>query len=216
VTSNVAPFTAGASAYVWGFSGSESQGQWILFRSTSWTWPAASDTAPVPLYWSSKDANVVVVGSLPASGNGVGLRATAVIDSPPPVTTWAQWRQSKLNGLVPTNPSDDADGDGVANIIEYALGTEPGLAVDRPNPSNWLQTGNANGREYLELRVPRRRDHPVDLVVEISNDLKTWSSGATATETVEDTAQALTVRDRTPIGDGESRRFMRVRAATAP
>jgi len=216
VTSNVAPFTAGASAYVWGFSGSESQGQWILFRSTSWTWPTASDTAPVPLYWSSKDANVVVVGSLPASSNGIGLRTPAGGDSPPPVTTWAQWRQSKLNGLVPTNPSDDADGDGVANIIEYALGTEPGLAVDRPNPSNWLQTGNANGREYLELRVPRRRDHPVDLVVEISNDLKTWSSGATATETVEDTAQALTVRDRTPIGEGEPRRFMRVRAATAP
>lgn len=218
VTSNAVPFTAGTPAYVWGFSGSEAQGQWILFRSTSWVWPVASDIAPVPLYWSSKDANVVVVGSLPPIDGRVGVRTAAMAGSPPPVTTWTQWKLSKLRGLAQANADEDADHDGVANLLEYVTGTGPANAKERPNPSSWLQTGSASGRRYLEIRVPRRRDHPANLVIEVSDDLNTWTSGSTATETVEDTAEALTVRDRTPISEGEaggaSRRFMRVRAAT--
>ena len=220
VTNNAAPFTAGAPAYVWGFSGSEAAGQWLLFRATHWTWPTANDTAPTPLFWSAKDAKVVVVGSLPsASGNAVSLRPTAISNSLPPVTTWGQWKEDKLSGQPLGNPGDDADGDGIANVLEYALGTAPNNPADRPaSPDGWHRLGRgADGKEYLEIRVPRRRDRQVHFSAEVSNDLRQgWGSGTNQVDKVEDTAEALTLRDKIPIGEAGNQRFMRVQATVNP
>ena len=216
VTNNAAPFTAGTPAYVWGFSGSEAQGQWILFRATNWTWPTADGNAPLPLFWSAKDANVVVVGSLvPANGGSVGLRPLAMANSLPPVTKWAQFKAENMPGVLLGNPGDDADGDGVSNIIEFMNGTSPTSAADRPaNPGTQPQISAAGGKSYLEIRVPRRRDRPVNFTPEISSDLSTWSSGsnaATELTNAPDVATAATLRDKTPIGEGGAQRFMRVK-----
>jgi hypothetical protein len=218
VTNNTAPFTAGAPAYVWGFSGSEAQGQWILFRSSSWAWPAADGNSPAPLLWSSKDANVVVLGSLvPANGGAVGLRALAVANSLPPVTKWAQFKAENMQGVSLGNPGDDADGDGVSNILEFISGTSPTSAADRPvDFASRPQIGAASGKSYLEVRVPRRRDRPANLTPEVSSDLSTWSSGSNAATEVTnapDVATAATLRDKTPIGEGGTRRFMRVKVS---
>jgi len=215
VTNNAAPFTVGAPAYVWGFNGSEASGQWILFRSTNWTWPAADANAPRPLLWSAKDATVVVLGSLaPANGGAVGLRSLAVANSLPPVTTWGQFKADKLPDAVLGNPADDADGDGVSNILEFALGTAPNNAADRPaSPGTWNRLGRGtDGKDYLEVRVPRRRDRAVNFAAELSTDLSAWSGGTNAANKVEDTVDALTLRDKTPIGEGGTQRFMRVKA----
>lgn len=212
VTGNAAPFTEGAPAYVWGFNGSEAQGQWILFRSSKWTWPVADDTAPQPLFWSAKDAEVVIVGALPVSGSGVSLRPIAIANSLPPATSWQQWKLDKLAGQSLGNPADDADGDGVSNVLEFVLGTSPTSAADRPaNTGTWMQTTASGGKNYLELRVPRRRDRPANITAEISPSLSSWTSGTNATTVVSDTVDALTVRDKTPIGEGGTKRFMRVK-----
>lgn len=215
VTNNAAPFTNNAPAYVWGFSGSEAQGQWILFRATSWLWPAPDGNSPLPLLWSAKDANVVVVGSLvPANGGSVGLRSLAVANSLPPVTKWAQFKAENMAGVLLGNPSDDADGDGIANILEFIAGTSPTSAADRPvNSANWMQMTAAGGKNYLELRVPRRRDRPANFTTEVSPDLGVWNSGTNVATVVSDTVDALTVRDKTPIGEGGDRRFMRVKVS---
>lgn len=215
VTNNAAPFTVGAPAYVWGFSGSEEQGQWILFRSTKWTWPAADATAPAPLLWSSKDADVVVVGALPSTGVArVALRPTAIANSLPPATTWNQWKTDKLAGQPLGNPNDDADGDGVPNILEFVLGTSPSSAADRPT-EGWgrMQVAPEGGKSYLELRVPRRRDRPAKFTAQVSSDLNTWASGTSHTRVVSDTADAMTVRDAVPIGEAGNARFLRVNVA---
>lgn len=216
VTNNASPFLVGAPAYVWGFNGSEAQGQWILFRSTNWTWPAADGTRPAPLFWSASQADVVVLGSLaPANGGAAGLRPVAVNGSLPPLTTWSQFKADKLAHALRGNPGEDADGDGIANILEFALGTAPDNAVDRPAaPASWLRTVQGNdGKKYLEVRVPRRRDRPVNFAAELSGDLSSWSGGTNSANTVEDTVDALTLRDKTPIGEGGAARFMRVKAS---
>jgi hypothetical protein len=215
VTNNAAPFTAGAPAYVWGFNGSEEQGQWILYRSTNWTWPVADDTAPSTRFWSAKDANVIVVGSLPvATGGGVSVRSSAVANSLPPATTWNQWKLARLAGHSLGNPTDDADGDGVANLTEFIRGTSPTSAADRPNgPGEQPQVTTADGKSYLELRVSRRRDRPAIFTAEVSSDLNTWMSGTNHTRVVADTAEALTVRDTVPIGDAGNARFLRVKVS---
>ena len=212
VTNNAAPFTVGAPAYVWGFNGSEEQGQWILYRSTNWTWPVADDTAPSTRFWSAKDANVVVVGSLAAAAGGVGVRSAAVANSLPPATKYNQWKLDKLAGHPLGNPTDDADGDGVANLVEFIRGTSPTSAADRPSgPGDQPQVASADGNSYLELRIPRRRDRPAIFTPEVSGDLNTWMSGTNHTRVVSDTADALTVRDTVPIGDAGNARFLRVK-----
>ena len=215
VTNTNAPFTVGTPVYVWGFNGSEAQGQWILYRSTNWTWPAADDTAPSTRFWSAKDANVVVVGSLPAVAGGVSVRPVAIANSLPPATKYGQWKLDHLSSSALGNPSDDADGDGIANIIEFISGTSPTSAADRPaNAGPQVQTGLAGGKSYLEVRVPRRRDRPANFTPEVSSDLSSWASGTNAASEVtnaSDAATAVTMRDKTPIGEGGSQRFMRVK-----
>ena len=217
VTNNAAPFTAGAPAYVWGFNGSEAQGQWILYRSTNWTWPLADDTAPATRFWSAKDANVVVVGSLPANASGVSLRPVAIANSLPPSTKYSQWKLDTLGGTALGNPSDDADGDGIANIIEFISGTSPTSAADRPaSASAQGQTGFDAGKSYLEIRVSRRRDRPANFTPEVSSDLSAWTSGTNVASEVTnapDAATAVTMRDKTPIGEGGAQRFMRVKVS---
>jgi len=218
VTSNTAPFIVGAPAYVWGFNGSEAQGQWILFRSTDWTWPVADGNSPRPLLWSAKDATVVVLGSLAPANGGVGLRPLAVANSLPPVTTWGQFKADKMPDALLGNPADDADGDGISNILEFALGTAPNNAAERPSsPGTWNRlVRGGDGKDYLEVRVPRRRDRAVNFSAQLSADLSTWSGGTNAANTVEDTLEALTLRDKTPIGEGGTQRFMRVKATATP
>ena len=214
VTNNAAPFTAGAPAYVWGFNGSEAQGQWILYRSTNWTWPVADDTAPSTRLWSAKDANVVVVGSLPANASGVSVRPVAVANSVPPATKYSQWKLDTLGGSALGNPTDDADGDGVANLVEFLRGTSPTSAADRPSgPGEQPQVSVVDGKNYLEVRVPRRRDRPVVFTPEVSGDLTNWASGTNHTRVVSETADALTVRDAVPIGDAGNARFLRVKVS---
>ena len=216
VTNNTAPFLVGAPAYVWGFNGSEAQGQWILFRATNWAWPAANGSAPQPLLWSAKDATVVVLGSLAqANGGAVSLRSLAVANSLPPVTTWGQFKAEKLQNSAHGNPGDDADGDGISNILEFALGTAPNNAAERPaSPGTWNRLARGpDGKDYLEVRVPRRRDRAVNFTAQVSSDLNTWASGTNHTRVVSDTADAMTVRDTVPIGEAGNARFMRVKAA---
>ena len=214
VTNNTAPFTVGAPAYIWGFNGSEEQGQWILYRSTSWTWPVADDTAPSTRFWSAKDANVVVVGSLPAATGGVSVRPVAIANSLPPATKWNQWKLAHLDGHALGQPTDDADGDGVANLVEFFRGTSPTSAADRPSgPGEQPQVSVADGKSYLEMRVSRRRDRPVTFTPEVSGDLTSWTSGNNHTRVVSDTADALTVRDTVPIGEAGNARFLRIKVS---
>jgi len=113
----------------------------------------------------------------------------------------------------------DADGDDISNILEYGLGTAPNNAADRPaSPDGWHRMGRGpDGKDYLEIRVPRRRDRQVQFSGEVSNDPEQgWTSGTNHVDKVEDTADALTLRDKTPIGEAGNQRFMRVNATVAP
>lgn len=108
----------------------------------------------------------------------------------------------------------DPDGDGRANLIEYALGTNPrdGIAVRAPAVGVWNDP--SDGRRYVSLTVVASADTvEVTLTAEVSSDLSTWESGASATETMSDTSgggiRTVMFRDRTPVMGG-GRRFIRV------
>ena len=100
VVYNTAPFTAGKPAYIRGFRGDASNGEWILFRKATWTWPAPNPFNPYGLDWSAADADDVVLGKVNASGSPFLMRAAAV-------------------------PLGDTDGDGVADTWDLVNGTAP-------------------------------------------------------------------------------------------
>ncbi len=209
---NEDPFTSGANAYVWGFRGGESSGEWILFRHTAWNWPQLEPPGPpgFPLQWSATSANAVILGSIHSSGSPWLMQSAAVTNSSPPSTSWLQWQSEELAGTPLNGPNDDADGDGISNLIEFVFGTAPKTAnTPVATPSSIL---DLSGQRHLQISIPRRRDHPATLVVEVSSDLSIWNSGASYTQVVSDGAAALVVRDLTPISPGFPKRFMRMRA----
>jgi hypothetical protein len=122
------------------------------------------------------------------------------------------WRNTYFRN--PSNVGTGADaaspsGDGVPNLIKYALGLSPNMPVTLSQlPSGSIQT-NA-GQAYLTLTVNRAADPTdVSVVVQVSSDLINWFSGSTNTVTLADTPTQLVVRDNTPFSQSNAR-FIRL------
>lgn len=207
--STAAPFTPGKSVYIWGFKGDPAAGEWILFRAPSWVWPAATTGPPPFVTWDAKDATAII-GTIHSTGSPFLMKVAAVSNVLPPITTYAQWQTDELSGEALNLAHQDADGDGTVNIFEFIFGTSPIKANPSPLASASLVT--ASSARYLQLTIPRRADRPADLVVEVSGNLSTWSSGASHTGIVSSSATSLVVRDLIPVNPTAPKRFIRIRA----
>jgi hypothetical protein len=89
------------------------------------------------------------------------------------LTAWDTWLSShfsptQLADPEITGPARDADGDGLSNLAEYALGGNPASASDCPKPEFSIP-------EPLLLRMSFRRESPdVTYIVEQSENLTRW------------------------------------------
>ena len=139
----------------------------------------------------------------------------------PSAQTFDTWRVAKFgaNANSPiAAPDADPDGDGVANLLEYALGADPLSSASRNLPS--LVPG-----AYLTIsfsRVTAASD--LTYTVQVSSDLLTWLDGSTYSATSSTPANANTtevsragigietivVRDNTPVA-GTAQRSIRLR-----
>ena len=213
VTSNAAPFTTGALAYVWGFGGTRGD-EWILFRATAWTWPTANPDNPVLINWNASAATQVIVGSINSSGSPYRMRTATISDSLLPSTTWPQWQAESLEGVALNGPSQDADGDGIRNDLEFVFGLDPLKPDTLPPTSTGVATlGN---ERFLRIGIPRRADRPASLVVQLSTNLTTWSSGPAHTVVESSTPSLLTVRSLVPIDETTPKQFLRTGISVIP
>jgi hypothetical protein len=140
--------------------------------------------------------------------SGVGVFGLLDISTLTPIQAW---RDSRFGN--PSNVGAGADGaspagDGVANLIKYALGLDPFTSV-RPGELTSGSLEEEMGQSYATLTVDRVAQAPdVTYEVEISSDLVNWTSGGGNTVTLVDTPSRLVVRDATPLGT--SPRFLRL------
>jgi hypothetical protein len=124
------------------------------------------------------------------------------------------WRDNHFGN--PSNVGAGANGaspagDGVPNLIKYALGLNPTNAATAVQlPSGGIQPDG--GTNYLTLTVNRAAD-PSDIsyIVEVSSNLLGgWVSGTPNTVTLTNTVTQLVVCDNTPV-PAATARFIRLR-----
>ncbi len=122
------------------------------------------------------------------------------------LATYPTWRLIKLPGSTNTGPLDDFDGDGVQNLMEFALGMNPQLAtrvglpvVDYPGgvPRMFYQADwSAGTTQYIP---------------ETSTDLVNWTTTGLTIESLGRSAWAESFRVTAPAGG--PRRFLRLRVS---
>ena len=201
VVSNPAPFTAGTAGWIFGKKQTNGVREWILFRRNTWNWPSPNPTNPFGVDWKVELANEVALGSVDPSGAPFLMKAALVS------ITYAEWQMRELAGEAKNAPNDDPDGDGESNLMEFAFDTNP------LNPSSFPSITQSLLDGHPTYMIPRRADHAVDLVVEVSSNLVDWESGAGEIETLDVSHFRLTMRDLTSLPSAPGgMRFMRIRA----
>jgi len=147
-------------------------------------------------------------------GTPTGVAVFGLLDQST-LTPLQVWRDNHFGN--PSNVGAGADdaapaGDGIVNLVKYALALEPLTATNLTQlilPS----IDGSSGRNFATLTLTRfARPSDVLCVVEISSDLQNWSSNPSDIVILADDATHLIARDANPLG--ATPRFMRVRVST--
>jgi uncharacterized sulfatase len=134
---------------------------------------------------------------------------------PTPSSIWKQTHfNSSLNESLVSGDLADPDQDGIANLLERALGLNPNSASSSGLPTaSWTEM---DGGKYITLTV-NKSSAATDLVyaVEVSGDLLTWNAGSGHTTILENTETLLRVRGNTPMSSTTpSKVFLRLKVTT--
>lgn len=146
-------------------------------------------------------------------GTATGVGVLGLLDQST-LTPLQIWRNTYFHN--PSNVGAGANGaspagDGVPNLIKYALGLNPTNATTAAQlPSGGIQPDG--GTNYLTLTVNRAaQPSDVTYIVEVSSSLSGgWLSGPPNTVTLSNTGTQLVVRDNTPQ-PAATTRFIRLR-----
>ena len=151
----------------------------------------------------------VILTLVSNAGYTVGLNSNATVliaDRP-----WDTWRFFEFSGGALTNgsvvgPLADPDGDGLPNLLEYALNRDPMTAESAPPCTVALEFNSTDGETYLVLTFTRRlAPTDVSYTVEVSDDLSSWKSGPAYTEELSATddgdglTETVRVRVKAPL-----------------
>ena len=180
------------------------------------------------------------------STDGEGPSLTVVDESAHPLL-WSDddgWRPSGTVGGTPGRPTEpcsawlwnyfseeelidpeigginaDPDGDGLTNLMEFALDLNP-KQPQRDSADRGADLIEIGGDYFLTITIRRNQIANSTLLIraEVSSDLEDWSDAAAEVETyiVSDLGngvEQVTFRDLTPIDLDVARRFIRVRVA---
>lgn len=195
------------------------------------TSPRITNSANVTLAGTTSDTSGVarvLVGNTPAtSPDGFAswtcsvalhpgqntLTITATDNATPAQTT----ETSVTMELIPS--TEDTDGDGVPDLLEYAFGGDLSAPNVQGQPAATLAINPADGLTYLTFTY-RRRVQPEELTyhVETTTDLREWSEVVTPEEvsivdTGDGVTQTVTIRLHPAIEAGEPMQFVRLRVS---
>jgi len=159
-----------------------------------------------------------VVATVTASNYQGGASDTLVI-SPQDFAFWQDQHFTELEqGSGLADPTNDADLDGLLNLLEYALGTNP-RSPDSAGIEAVVQQ-DGMGVKRLSLVFSRPAGRPdLEYVVQAANlpDAPTWETVTDLTVTPDDPPETETVTAWDPLPHGlAAQRFMRLRVSLVP
>jgi fibronectin-binding autotransporter adhesin len=210
-------FTLGGTLQL-AFGASIASGSYTLFQIggtsaggfSTVTATSSATTTPVTL----TDSSGIWTGTI--DGAGLTFNAsTGVLTVSGSHTSLQTWRFDQFGVYDDTagvlaGDTEDYDGDGLANLLEYALGSDP--KVTGASPVTVARSGN-----FLTLTYSRRSpaDPALTYTVEGSDNL---SSGfTTATGSTNTVGSTSTYTDNVNVGTAGTRRFLRLSVSyTAP
>ena len=210
------------------------EAEWAAFALKSdgslWGWGRefGSGILGTGVAWSNEPLFVLGLGGTATTLSTLGTGSTT--------DSWqlANFSLSELLNDSLVSDSATPAGDGIPNLVKYALGLNPrersdasllpaaridliGSAAQSAGAEGGIRLFSVptadltSGKRYMAFSVLRNGIHlDVDYVVEVSADLQNWMSGDPFTITVLDTAEMLEVYDATAMEDAPQR-FMRLR-----
>jgi hypothetical protein len=141
----------------------------------------------------------VIASNPDANGNGI-------LDS---------WETQQFGNAAAGNnaANDDDDHDGLSNLLEFALGTNPTVTGANPILHDQELVG---ANRHLRLTIQKNPAATnLSYIVEVCEDLAAANWSATPTVIESETATQLIVRDSTPMS-ASSHRFIRLRVHPVP
>ena len=164
-----------------------------------------------PLADALAEGDETITLSLDASSSySLGLpSADSVVLADLPVDAW-RFQQFGPAANNPTIAADqaDADADGVANLLEYALGLDPGASTTNGLPV----AESASGQCHM---IYTRPVGLLDVIyaVEWSTDLDTWSGAGVTEEVIQTQGGLQTIRASVTPSPGGTQCFMHLRVS---
>lgn len=207
IETNAPPFDTASQGYLWGLS-LDHPGEWILLTNPSWNWPMAGGANP-PVSWTVPNASNVIVGAVNPTGTPFFLQ-TGPVPTNSPITwvTGSDWQMRHFSVAQLTDGTadwlSDPDADGKTNLDEMATDTDP---LEADAVSNAAVSVSVN--DTLEMTVTKAPNHVLDYRVQVSSNLRDWSHSLQEISIIQDSANTLVVRDRTPLTNNEQR-FIRL------
>ncbi len=162
------------------------------------------------LTWEDAGSYTVLVTN--DSDSVTSLPATLTIGGEGPPVTFAAWPALQSLPEDKRGPYDNPTGDGVGNIIKFALGLDPAVPVGSVKTKGEVEV---EGEKYLTVQFTRRID-PGDVILTVltSSDLtytdELGSQVVSATDNGDGT-ETVIVRSDVPIA-AKPLQFMRLRA----
>jgi hypothetical protein len=163
---------------------------------------------------SGSGTSSVTLSAINASGTGTATLSLTFLASP-----YEAWRSryfdaTQLNEPAVSGDSATPSGDGIDNLIKYALNLNPWTngAEGLPKPGT-LAVGGTNYLTLTYTQVIAATD--ITYTPQVSADLRTWSSGtnytsvASATNNPDGVTQTVVIQDLLPLS-GASGQFMRL------
>ncbi len=207
-------------------AGTASAGSDFTATSGSLSWAdgdASAKTITVPLasdaLADTPESLVVNLGAPQIGGALLADRQQATVTIATAFTAWqaTHFSSAEIADSAVSGDSADPDGDGLANLTEFALGRNPRLADASGAWSTAVQ--KIGGVDYLTLTF-KRRAPALDLTyaVQSSEDLAAWASGPVQVGSAVadgDGTETVTYRDTVAVGNG-ARRFLRVQVTRTP
>ena len=134
--------------------------------------------------YTGPDTLTITANDQGTSGSGTPKTTTITPEFFVAFTHFTTWQSTRFSAAERANPAlsgplGHGDDDGVPNLVEYGLGTDPRSGSSGPQSLIETLDLQSGPSAFPAIRFPRRISDPtLQIIVEVATDLTNWQSGA--------------------------------------